>query len=271
MIDIHSHLLPGIDDGPRNWDDALDLCRSVVGDGIRTSVATPHLIDGVYDNVRAVVEPLTAELNQRLRDAGIELTVLSGAEVDFSSRHAGEDGDELPCLGTGNAVLLEMPVAVIPPAISQTIFAVLSRGGVPVIAHPERNEILQRNPSAAAKWVREGALLQLDGDSLLGVWRQRTQRCAETLLSAGLAHAMASDAHSTRRRPPRLSKALQRARELIGDSAAKLVGEGPRCILDSRPLVHPLLDIRAGTDDGSTQAIERPRGRLRRLFGRRVV
>ena len=100
MIDLHSHLLPGIDDGPRTWDAALALCRKVSEDGVRTSVATPHLIDGVYDNVLARTEPLVRELNERLKDAGIALTVLTGAEVDFSSRHVTENTGELPLLDT---------------------------------------------------------------------------------------------------------------------------------------------------------------------------
>ena len=210
MIDIHSHLLPGIDDGPRDWEQSVELCRSVYEDGIRTSVATPHLIDGVYDNLRSRVEPLVAELNRRLTDAGIGLEVLAGAEVDISSGLITSASDELPRLGPGSSVLLEMPVAVVPAAMDEIIFALRSRGLIPVLAHPERNEVLQQRPTLARAWIKSGAALQLDGDSLLGVWGRHTQRCGERILQDGLFHAMASDAHSVDRRPPRLAEALDK-------------------------------------------------------------
>jgi protein-tyrosine phosphatase len=212
-------------------------------DGVRTAIATPHLIDGVYENVRSRVEPLTAELNRRLAAESIPLTVLPGAEVDFSSRYLTEDTHELPSLGGGPGVLLEMPVAVIPPAISETIFALHARGLVPLIAHPERNELLQDNPMLVRPWLEVGARLQLDGDSLLGVWGKHTQHCAERLLLAGFFHAMASDAHSVDKRPPRMTAALERARALVGNGAMALVRQGPELLLGGRHLPTPLYEV----------------------------
>jgi protein-tyrosine phosphatase len=258
MIDIHSHILPGIDDGPRDWEKSIALCRSLVGDGIETAVATPHLIDGVFENISSRVGPLVDELNGRLRRADIALTVLPGAEVDFSSRYAAERTDELPSLGGGRAVLLEMPVAVIPPAISQTIFALRSRGFFPVFAHPERNELIQDRPGLVREWLGSGALLQLDGDSLLGVWGKRTQACAEHLLRRGLFHAMASDAHSTEKRPPRLTEALERAVALVGEGARELVTNGPRMILAGEDVPTPLYGVDESCDR-STQLGRRAR------------
>ena len=259
MIDIHSHILPSIDDGPRNWDAALKLCRALVEDGVRTAVATPHLIDGVFENVASRVTPLVGELNERLGAEGVELEVLAGAEVDFSSRYVAEQIHELPLLGGGTAVLLEMPVAVIPPAIQETIFALRSRGLIPVIAHPERNELLQDRPDLARAWIDAGALLQLDGDSLLGVWGRHTQRCAEHLLRSGLFHAMASDAHSVDSRPPRLRASLQRAVELVGEGARALVTDGPAMILAGRSIRTPLYEI-AAQPAADTREVRRPRG-----------
>jgi protein-tyrosine phosphatase len=261
VIDIHCHILPGIDDGPRDWDKSVALCRALVEDGIRTVVATPHLIDGVYENVSSRVGPLVAELDARLTKADIGLTVLAGAEVDFSSRHVTERTSELPALGGGPAVLLEMPVAVIPPAISQTIFVLRSRGLTPVFAHPERNELIQDEPALVREWIDAGALLQLDGDSLLGVWGRRTKTCAEQLLKRGLFHAMASDAHSTDKRPPRLTEALRRAVALVGEGAQALVTVGPERILAAGVVALPLYAVE--------QVGDRPAqvGRRRGLFG----
>jgi protein-tyrosine phosphatase len=243
LIDLHCHILPGVDDGPRDWNESIDLCRSMVKDGITLAVATPHLIDGVYDNRKPKVDALVEELRQRLADAGVALRIESGAEVDLSSRLVSEPCADLPVLAGGKAVLLEMPVAVIPHAMNEIIFAVTSRGLLPVLAHPERNELLQRDTSLARAWVEAGAALQIDGDSLLGVWGRGAKRCAEGLLCAGLVHALASDAHSCERRPPRLTRALEAAKEMLGAEAEKLVTDGPASILDGRCPPTPLYRI----------------------------
>ena len=266
MIDIHSHLLPGIDDGPKNWEQSLDLCRAVADDGVRLSVATPHLIDGVYENIRPLVTGLTEELRERLEAAGVALDVRAGAEVDVSSRYLVERYDDLPLLAGAGSVLLEMPVAVIPAALQETIFRLRARGIIPVLAHPERNEELQRDPSLVLPWIDGGAALQLDGDSLLGVWGRHTQRCAYTLLERGLFHAMASDAHNTERRPPRLAEALAVATTAIGPEASKLVEEGPQEILQGRCPPTPLY----GIDEHASrqQGRQGSRGLWRRMVDR---
>ena len=240
MIDIHCHLLPGIDDGPKDWTASLDLCRAMRDNGITKAVATPHLIDGVYANTRSKVEPLTAELVKRCRDADISLEILSGAEIDLSSTLVTSHSTETPLLGGGNAVLLEMPMAVLPHAMSEILFSIRSTGWVPVLAHPERNEILQENLDLAGQWIESGALLQLDGDSLLDVWGKRARRCGEALLVRGWIHAMASDAHSIDRRPPRLAEAVAAATNVVGSGAISTVTTGPSMILDGHPLPTPL-------------------------------
>jgi len=177
------------------------------------------------------------------------------------------DSGELPTLGDGTAVLLEMPVAVIPPALMETIFALRARGLLPVLAHPERNEPLQDDPSAALAWVDAGAALQVDGDSLLGVWGKRTQRCGERLLDAGLFHAMASDAHSVDRRPPRLAEALEVAKKRVGDHAMALVEDGPGQILAGK-LDGKRLYEAADPDTASLRKSVRKRSFLGRLLRR---
>ncbi|RMF25418.1 MAG: capsular biosynthesis protein, partial [Deltaproteobacteria bacterium] len=264
MIDIHSHILPGVDDGPRNWEEAIALCRRIAEEGITTSVATPHLIDGVYDNILSRVEPLVQQLREHLRTAGVALEVLSGAEVDFSSRRVTTGDDELPTLGGSGAVLLEMPVAVIPPAIEETIFSLRARRLVPVIAHPERNELLQENPQLAVEWVRAGALLQLDGDSLLGLWGRLAKRCSEALLRRGLVHALATDAHSVDRRPPRMKKALAQAAAVIGEQARTLVTDGPAMILAGKTPEGPLYTVEPQAAAGNLRSRSGARGLIDR-------
>lgn len=265
MIDIHCHLLPGIDDGPRTWEDSLDLCRAMVDDGIVHAVTTPHLIDGVYENTNAVVQPLAAELANRLADAGIALRLDAAAEIDISSRFVSTEGQDIPSL-CGNAVLLEMPVAVVPHAMEHILFAVSSRGMKPVLAHPERNHLVQDKPEIVVSWIQAGAVLQIDAESLLGLWGPASRRAAETLLTRGLVAAMASDAHSCNRRPPRLTAALARAIELAGAEAEHLVRATPQSLLDGTftglPVL-PELSSRTGTSR------KHERGLLRKMFGRR--
>lgn len=271
MIDIHSHLLPGIDDGPRTWEESLALCRQVAEQGVTTSIATPHLIDGVYNNTQSRLVSLVRELNERLVEAGIPLDVLPGAEVDVSSRHVLEITDELPRMGSGGAVLIEMPVAVVPPRIAETLFRVRARGLIPVLAHPERNEELQRKPDLAREWISAGAALQLDAESLLGLWGRHARACAEAVLRAGLYHAMASDAHSVERRPPRLDQALVRVRALVEGEAHRLVNEGPRALLAGNCLDLGLRG-RSGRRNGADDRSDAPslRSFLGRLRGRRT-
>jgi len=264
MIDIHCHLLPGIDDGPRSWEESLDLCRAMVDDGIAHAVTTPHLIDGVYENTNAVVQPLAAELATRLADAGIPLKLDAAAEIDISSRFVSTGGQDIPAL-CGNAVLLEMPVAVVPHAMEHILFAVSSRGMKPVLAHPERNHLVQDKPEMVLSWIAAGAVLQIDAESVLGLWGPASKRSAETLLTRGLVAAMASDAHSCKRRPPRLTAALARAVELLGPEADHLVRATPQSLLSGTFAGLPALPGR----DRREAAARSERGLLRRMFGHR--
>jgi protein-tyrosine phosphatase len=182
------------------------------------------------------------------------------------------DSDELPLLGGGKAVLLEMPVAVIPHAMLEIIFAARSRGLVPVLAHPERNELVQERPDRVLEWTEAGAALQIDGDSLLDVWGKRSKRCAEILMKRGLCHAMASDAHSCEKRPPRMTRALAAAVELVGDQAHKLVADGPRAILAGTVPATPFYPAAARQHSRSSGGPTRQIGGIgifRRLLGRR--
>lgn len=267
MIDIHCHLLPGIDDGPRDWEQAVDLCRAMVEDGITRAITTPHFIDGVYENGRAVTGPLLTELIARLGDAGIALELDAAAEIDISSRLVSTGGQDIPSLG-GHAVLLEMPVAVVPHAMEHILFAVSSRGMVPVLAHPERNHLVQENPELAAAWVASGAVLQLDAESLFGIWGGGAKRCAETLLTRGLVGAVASDSHSCAKRPPRMTAARKRVLELLGAEADHLVLATPLALIGGTFAGLPELGELPPRPASSREDGPR-RGLLRRMFGGR--
>src|SRR6185436_16544449 len=139
VIDVHSHVLPGIDDGPKTWDQSVALCQALAADGVTTAVATPHVIDHVYPNTRSRVAPLVAELGARLAEAGVPLTVLAGGEVEMSCRHLTDPPfDDIPTLAGGRYVLIEVPATLVPRSFEALLFSLQARGVTPVIAHPER-------------------------------------------------------------------------------------------------------------------------------------
>ncbi len=237
MIDIHCHCLPGIDDGPKTWDDSLLLCGALVADGITTVVATPHLIDGVYPNVAPRVAELVAELEARLITANIPLRVLPGAEVAMSCRHLTDDRfDLVPRLAGQPYVLIELPTTLIPPGLETLFFSIARRGVTPVVAHPERYFPVQQNVALAQAWRRAGALLQIDAESVLGLFGPETERTAFRLIHAQLAHALASDSHSSRKRRPRLEAARGVVATRAGEQVATfLTHEGPGRLVAGEP------------------------------------
>jgi protein-tyrosine phosphatase len=241
VIDVHSHLLPGVDDGPKSWDAALDLCRAVADDGVTISVATPHVIDGVYPNTTARVAALVRELNDRAGTAGIPLTVLPGGEVSVGCGRLVERWtDDVPTLAGGRHLLLELPVTLVPHAFEQLVFSLRARGVTPVVAHPERCLAVQRDVAVARAWRRNGALLQVDAESLLGLWEDGARRAAIAIVGEGLVHLLASDAHSCRRRPPRLAAAARVVADVAGPEMARfLVDEGPRRVVEGSPAGEP--------------------------------
>ncbi len=227
MIDLHCHILPGVDDGPTQWDEAMRMARMAAADGIRTIIATPHVVDpvGAANVIRLKVE----ELNRRLAAEVIDLEVLPGAEV--SPLHPPEALTGLTLNGTAY-VLVEFPHSHLP----RDAFAVLSRlasGGLrPVVAHPERNPSVIRNPALLFELVEAGALCQVTAASLSGGMGAEARACARYLLKKGVVHFLASDAHSAHHRPPNLTTGLRAAAKLIGkDAAQRLVSANPQAVV----------------------------------------
>jgi protein-tyrosine phosphatase len=241
VIDVHSHVLPGVDDGPKTWDQSVALCQALAADGITTAIATPHVIDHVYPNTRAGVASLVAELRARLAAAGIPLTVLAGGEVEMSCRHLTDPPfDDIPTLAGGRYLLIEVPATLVPRSFESLLFSLQARGMTPVIAHPERCLTVQRQLGVARGWRDAGAVLQLDAESVLGVFGDAAETAAHALIDAGLAHALASDSHSCRKRPPRLGAAARAIAELAGPEVAHfLVREGPQRIVSGSAAGEP--------------------------------
>jgi len=238
MIDLHFHCLPGIDDGPRTWNDAVALCREAAAQGTTAVVATPHVLRDPWINEDpSVRDALVAELNLRLRGEPI---VLAGCEYFYSSRAAElvERGGAGPLRGLnrGRYLLLEFSASV-PPSAESVFHELLLLGAVPVIAHPERNAIFVRDPERLASLIARGAIAQLTAGSLLGDFGSGAEAACEEFLRRGLVHVVASDAHSLEQRPPRLADARALVRRRLGDqAAAELFEINPAAVAGSEPL-----------------------------------
>jgi len=235
MIDLHIHLLPHLDDGPESLEEAVEMCRICVEDGIRTLVATPHMIREVYDNRREDILEATAALNRALPAHGLSLQVLPGADVrldvDLIERL---DRGELVTLNDGNRfLLLEFPDTLHGRETARVIAAIKKRGITPILSHPERNPFFLENPQALYDLVYSDVLLQITARSLMGGFGRDVQRFTERLLDHRLVHLMASDAHGPEVRRPGLRAAVRKAGEHIGEEEArKLVDTNPAAVLD---------------------------------------
>ena len=226
--------MPGIDDGPSAWEDALELCRAAAAEGTETVIATPHVLREPWRNEDAARRrELLNELNARL---GGSPRVGEGAEVWFSDDlpelwAQGAHGPLVPLCGS-RALLVEFPPGWVSPRAAEVFHELLVQGVLPVVAHPERNLVFAEDPLRLAALVERGALCQVTAASLLGEAGRRARAAAEAFLADGLAHFVASDAHSMAARPPRLAAARERVRRLWGQDAERgLFEANPRALL----------------------------------------
>jgi protein-tyrosine phosphatase len=236
MIDLHCHLLPGIDDGPETLDEALEMARLALADGIEKAWVTPHLHVGRWDNDRARIAAAVEVHRKALAAAAIPLELGFAAEVraDYDIVPLIEEG-RVPFLGVlegYQVMLLELPHSHVPVGADKLVAWLLARNIRPMIAHPERNKDIVRDPAKVLPFVREGCLLQLTADAVAGGFGPDCARRAAGLLEAGWVSVLASDAHDTRARPPRISAGRDAAARIVGaEEAGRLVRETPLAIV----------------------------------------
>lgn len=246
MIDLHCHLLPGIDDGPARLDDAVAMARAAREAGIRTVVCTPHMHESYPTDPTRVHEGVR-ELSAALEEAGVDLRVLPGGEIalDYLPRLS-DAGLAMASLGGGGRwLLLEMPFQGMPLRLPEILRDLEIRGYGVVLAHPERADAIQRAPDRVRDLVGRGALVQLTAGSFLGEHGPGARRTALMLLAGGAAHLLASDAHSAGPwRPPQLEPGLVAAADGIDAHPQTLrwmVQDGPEAILGGGPVRPPRL------------------------------
>ena len=242
MIDLHVHLLPGLDDGPPDPDESLEMCRLCWEDGVRTVVATPHIVREVYENDRASILQAAAGFQALLRERQIPLRVLPGADVrlEHDTPERLERG-ELCTINDGRRYLLiELPDVLSEQGFARSLAALRKKGVIPIVSHPERIPLFQENPEAMYTLVYSGVPLQVTAHSLTGGFGKPIRALTERMLDRRLVHLIASDAHSAKTRPPGLRAALDRAIQIVGEAEARKLVEGnPGRILEGKPLDLP--------------------------------
>ena len=244
MIDLHTHVLPGIDDGPPTVEGSIELARAAAAEGTTTLVATPH-VSGAYPGndaarIAAAVEALEAELER----AGVEVSIRAGGEVAVTRAHE-LDPAELRALrlGAGGWLLAEAPLGGIAIGFDAALHTVAAAGGHRIVlAHPERSPLFHSDPELLGRLVANGMLTSVTASAFAGRFGSTVKRFALWMLEEDLVHNVASDAHDVRRRPPGLREGLAAAEaELPGvaERAEWMTVSVPRAILDGGPIPEP--------------------------------
>jgi protein-tyrosine phosphatase len=221
MVDIHHHLLPGLDDGAKDLETSVAMARLAASDGITHIVCSPHA-NGVYTFDPRINTEKISDLRARLAVENIPLTLGSGCDFHLSFdnvRQAQIEPARFSINGLGY-LLVEIPDYGVPPQVTETFFELQLAGLTPILTHPERNPTLQKEPERMKDWLRGGVLIQVTADSLTGHKGKQAQRMAMKLLEDRWIHFLATDAHNTTSRPPRMREAHDLVASKFGASYA---------------------------------------------------
>lgn len=239
MIDIHSHILPGLDDGAKDITDTLHIVRQLHDSGFKTLIATPHVLEGRDFLSVAEILAVTAEVREQVAEAGIPVEILPGAENYIFPDMAkwAHEGRLLTLGNLGKYLLVELPMNEIPHYTDQVFFELQVKGLIPVLAHPERYRGLLEEPERLIDWANKGIHFQLDLRSLSGHYGPQPKRLAELILQSDLIHFVGSDAHRVSRSEATYREALRSVEERVGESRfQELALINPQRMLEGKSL-----------------------------------
>ncbi len=265
MVDLHHHLLPGLDDGSPDLPTSVEMARLAAADGITHVVCTPHANSRfAYD--RKLVGELAEELQSELDLARIPLTLGQGCDFHISYDNVQDalaDPKRFAINGHGY-LLIELPDLSLSPHLQETFYELRLAGLTPILTHPERNPTLQRDPDRLLPWLRDGLLLQVTAGSVLGRMGKHAEKVAKRLLKDRWVHFLATDAHNTTSRPPLMREAHDLVARRYGqDYADRLCLDNPLAVFEGRPL--PEQEAPAGLDNDAIPLKESWWQRLIRL------
>ncbi|MGB0036217.1 MAG: CpsB/CapC family capsule biosynthesis tyrosine phosphatase [Candidatus Acidiferrales bacterium] len=263
MVDIHCHILPGLDDGPESLETACAMAEMAIEDGITHVVATPHASPD-HPFVPELVKQRRDELRARFEG---RLTLATGCDFHLSFenlREIRQDAERFT-INQKNYLLVEFADYSIPASMDQTLHELQLAGLQPIVTHPERNPLIRAQPDRLYRWLRQGCYVQVTAQSLLGRFGRAAKEVAEDWLDAGAVHFLASDAHNVTSRPPRLKEAFDEIAKTRGEEIARaLLVENPLAAFEGRALPYvPELGEGVGLNDSSAPA---PRRRKRFWF-----
>lgn len=237
MIDIHSHILAGIDDGAQTIEDSLNMAKHAANEGITKIIATPHHNNGKYVNTASVIKDKVIELNERIKEQGLAIEVLPGQE----SRIYGElledyDKGEILTLNKSKYVFIELPSNHVPRYTKQLLFDIQIAGLTPIIVHPERNSEIIEHPSILYKLVEQGAATQITASSVTGHFGKKIKKFSLQLIEASQAHFIASDAHNLSGRTFRLREAYDEIAREFGNELVYLYQENAELVVENNTI-----------------------------------
>lgn len=274
MIDLHSHLLPGIDDGATDEATAIEMARLFVADGITTVACTPHILPGLYHNTGPSIRQAVDRLRQTLADQSIDLELVSGADAHICPDFVlGLHNGHILTLADSRYVLVEPPHHTVPQRMEQFFFDVQVAGYVPILTHPERLSWINQQYEAVRRLAAGGIWMQITAGSVTGAFGKNAQYWAHRMLDEGIVHLLATDAHDVHRRIPNLSLARDAAAKRVGAiEAENLVSTRARGVLHNVSpefLPPPPGKAAAASIDRQSSRGDRDSGvlgRLRRFF-----
>jgi protein-tyrosine phosphatase len=230
VIDLHCHLLPGLDDGPRDIAVSLAMARIAVAEGTEILACTPHILPGLYHNSGFAIREATARLQTILNEQLIPLKLVPGADVhvcpDFAARLR---SGKLLSLADSRYVLIEPPHYTAPPQLEGFFFHLMGNGYVPILTHPERLAWLPPRYEMVQRLARSGVWMQVTASSFTGAFGRSALYWAERMLDEGYVHLIATDAHDVELRPPDLAKGREAVAKRVGAPEA-------HCLVVTRPL-----------------------------------
>ena len=233
MIDIHCHIIPGVDDGPDSFDEALEMAEIAEKDGINTIVATPHHIEGLYQISPLNLLEKLKTFNERLATNNIKIQILMGSDLHISYEFIAKiETNNLLTINDTKYVLIELPTHFLPIKIRGLLKSMINNSWIPIISHPERNYLFQRSPNILFDFISDGSLAQVTAMSITGEFGYEVKKMAKKMIAHNLVHIIATDAHSKDFRPPVLSKGLKAASKIIPyDDAYDMVKAIPESII----------------------------------------
>lgn len=241
MIDLHCHILPGVDDGAQTLEDSLAMAEKAISQGITHILCTPHHNNGKYANPANQVINQVAELQKELDLRNLQLTLLEGQEVRITGSLLEDiaNGEILFTDLDDTYILIEFPTGEVPAYTEQLFFNLMSQGHTPVIVHPERNAVFRKDPNLLLPFLEMGVLTQLTAPSIVGVFGKEIQKTAKQMLKHNMLYMVASDAHNLKHRSFYLKEAYAEIRKECGQETVTAMEQMTKDLVNGDPVTRP--------------------------------